>query len=500
MGKIDRDPLAAARESYDLIIIGGGVYGVMLSLEASRRKLRSLLVERNDFGGATSFNSLRIIHGGLRYLQSLDLNRFSESVRERQWFLKTFPDLVKPLPCLMPLYGEGMRHPFVLRVALSINDLLSHKRNRSVKPDRHIPSGNTVSPRETREIFPLAAPAGLKGGAVWYDALMPDSQRILIETLRFSIGLGATALNYVEAKHLLSNKNAVEGIVAVDREAQTAYEFRSNVIVNAAGPWCRDIARAFDKDEPNLFRSSLAWNVLFNREALSDFGLAVTPRNPTGQTYFILPYKGLLLAGTGHGPSSGISDDPFPHEEQLDYFIRELNRAIPGLEVGIKDVLHIYTGYLPVKKDFGTELTTREVILDHGKNGGPSGLHTVSGIKFTTSRLVSEKALDRIFPDMDKREKIDMHGKIPPEDQKWRGIYDRDRFPDMDDENWKNRLKELISEESVMHIDDLIFRRTSIGDIPARALNISPQICELFGWDSARRIEEIDRVKKCIKT
>ena len=132
MSEIIREPLDAVKKKYDLIIIGGGIYGTMLSLEASRRGLLSLLLERDDFGQHTSFNSLRIIHGGLRYLQSLDLHRFRESVSERKWFLKTFPHLIKTLPCLMPLYGNGLYHPFVLRTALLMNDILSYNRNRTL--------------------------------------------------------------------------------------------------------------------------------------------------------------------------------------------------------------------------------------------------------------------------------------------------------------------------------------------------------------------------------
>jgi glycerol-3-phosphate dehydrogenase len=127
MGIITRDPVGAVRGRYDLIVVGGGIYGVMILLEASRRRLNALLVERDDFGGQTSFNSLRIIHGGLRYLQTLDLHRFRESVSERQWFLRTFPDLIRPLPCLMPLHGDGLRRPPVLRAALAANDFLSSR-------------------------------------------------------------------------------------------------------------------------------------------------------------------------------------------------------------------------------------------------------------------------------------------------------------------------------------------------------------------------------------
>ena len=123
-GAILRDPAAAAGARYDLIVVVGGVHGIMIALEATRRGLRPLPLERADFAGATSHNSLRILHGGLRYLQSLDLGRSLESIRERAWWRGHFPDLVQPLLCLMPLYGAGLRRPASLRLALGLNDLL----------------------------------------------------------------------------------------------------------------------------------------------------------------------------------------------------------------------------------------------------------------------------------------------------------------------------------------------------------------------------------------
>ena len=149
-----RDPSSAAREKYDLIIVGGGIHGAMLALEASGRGLAVLLVEKDDFGGATSFNSLRIVHGGLRYLQSLDVARFRESVAERRWFLANFPDLVKPLGCLMPLYNRGLKRKFVLRMAFAVNDILSRDRNSGVPPSHHLPTGRILGVEETVRIFP----------------------------------------------------------------------------------------------------------------------------------------------------------------------------------------------------------------------------------------------------------------------------------------------------------------------------------------------------------
>ena len=175
MDKIIRQPEIAARKTYDVIIIGGGVYGAMLSLEASLRGLRSLMLECNDFGAATSFNSLRIIHGGFRYLQNLNLRRFRESLKERKWFLSSFPELVKPLSCLMPLYGKGLRRPSILKAGLLINEVLSSHRNSGIREDRKIPPGRIVNIDKVKDIFPDVDMINLKGGAVWYDAFMPDS-------------------------------------------------------------------------------------------------------------------------------------------------------------------------------------------------------------------------------------------------------------------------------------------------------------------------------------
>ena len=129
--KIERDIAKAKSKNFDAIIIGGGFYGVMIAYEASCRGLKTLLLEKGDFGSATSFNSLRIVHGGLRYLQSLDLHRFKESVGERKWFMKNFPNLTKPISCLMPLYNKGLQRNSIMWAALNLNDLLSTNRNKS---------------------------------------------------------------------------------------------------------------------------------------------------------------------------------------------------------------------------------------------------------------------------------------------------------------------------------------------------------------------------------
>jgi glycerol-3-phosphate dehydrogenase len=490
MTQISRNPSTAADQTYDLIIVGGGIYGVMLSLESARRGLRSLLIERQDFGGATSYNSLRIVHGGFRYLQKADFHRFYESVNERRWFLNHFPDLVRPLSCLMPLYGQGLRRPSILKTALLVNDAMSFYRNQNIRSDTELEDGKIISPQQVQQLFPQVDTAGLKGGAVWHDARMPDSQRLVISLLRWACSLGSTVLNYVAAKQILTENNRVVGVVAEDQLTGDTYEYRGAKLVNAAGPWCRELAAQFDQDYPHLFHKSIAWNVLFDRESLSEYALAVEPKKPDAQTYFLHPWKGRLFAGTIHGVwSKDIDYKPQPSPEELQEFIDHLNLAIPGLKVSENDVLRIYSGLLPATQPGSNELAVREVILTH-KN--PQGAYSVSGVKFTTSRLVAEKTINQVFPNTPP---ISTTASPPDTIQKPRGIFDYHWYPDEQDNHWQAELKELITTESVYHLEDLVLRRTSLGDNPERAIKMAPRLCQLFDWNEAQSQQEIERLK-----
>ncbi len=477
-GRIIRDPKSAQDLQYDLVIIGGGIYGAMLALESTRRGLRPLLVERADFGGETSFNSLRIVHGGLRYLQKLDLHRFRESVGERQWFLKTFPQLVSPLPCLMPLYGQGFHRPAILKTALKLNDGLSRNRNQGVPAANHLPNSAVLGIEQTRLHFPDVAAAGLKGAAKWHDAVMLNSQRILIEVLKWACRLGATVLNYVEARELLTNGSSACGIRAVDQLDSSNFRFRAPVVVNAAGPWCRHLAASYHKDLPRLFHPSLAFNLLLDHPPLSDHALAVCPEKNKGHTYFLVPWHDKLFAGTGHTTFQWQPGHPVhPSREQLNHFLSDLNSAVPGMRLKSSDIIHVHAGMLPVTHPGATKLTVREIIVDHGAVGGPKGLYSISGIKFTTARLVAEKALRLIAP---ARTQYTPTGKIIPDLHE----YEKNRRPLLNS-NGKHPipspvLKTIIQEESVCRPDDVIFRRTSLYEKREHTRELAPEIMNMM--------------------
>lgn len=486
MASITRYPAEAAATEHDLIIIGAGIYGVMLALEAGKRGKRALLLEKDDFGGATSRNHLRTVHGGLRYLQSLDVPRFYESVPERRWFMANFPALVHVLPCLMPLYGRGLMRPGIMRAGLLLNDILSIGRNRGLPAGGRLPMGRVIGRDATRQLFPQVDRRGLKGAALWYDAAMPEHQRLLLELLRWAGDLGATALNYVEADHLLLRNGRVRGVVAADRETGQNLEFRAPVVINAAGPGCRELAKKFDQDHPSLLRRRLLlFNILFRTQALSEYALALVPPSRPGHTYFVHNWQGRLLAGTGEVLLADDDREPLPRPADIAGFIADLNDAVPDLSLGKNDIEWVYSGVLPASAS--GKLAAREVILDHGKRQGPAGLFSVSGVKYTTSRRVAEKTMKKVFPGSRAKK------SLPPEaanSRRWFCTYDWQAGG-----NWDaNALRPLVEEEAVMHLDDLVFRRTGLGENPRRALDLLPRLRSLFPWSDSRWRQECQRV------
>lgn len=479
---ITRNPESATSEHYDIIIVGGGIYGAMLLLEAAQQNQRALLIEQQDFGGATSYNSLRIIHGGLRYLQTLDLVRFKESVAERQWFLQTFPELVKPMPCLMPLYNNGIKRPSVFKAALTLNDILSWQRNKNVPETNTIRKGRILSVAETRELFPGVIKDSLSGSALWYDAHVPDSQRVLIETLHWACSLGGQAFNYVEATGLLKSGNKIHGVQVTDQETGNIYEYRCNNVINATGPGSRFFAEHYDKDIPELYRASLAWNILFDCPTPSSHALALTPDRPGALTYFLHPWKGRLFAGTGHATYRGkISRHPTPDEKLITTFIDDMNRIMPDANLSEDNIARIYSGHLPVTEDGGTQLTKRAVIYDHGNNDGPKGLYSISGIKFTTSRKEAERLLLHILGkschQKQNRPVSNYSSEVVCTDYDW--------MPKTGDSIWKQQLIDIIRNESVLHTDDLIYRRTGIGDNPERVEALKETITEILNQNKS---------------
>jgi glycerol-3-phosphate dehydrogenase len=491
-GRIVRDVESAAQRTYDLLVIGGGIQGVCMALEASRRGLNALLIERDDFGGATSWNSLRIVHGGLRYLQKLDLRRYRESVAERKWFCQNFPELVAPLSCVMPLYGRGLKRPGVFRLALALNDILSRERNAGLLPDSQIPCGRLWQADEVCQEVDNIDAHNLRGGGQWHDAVMVNPQRLLIELLRWACHVGAVGLNYVEAVDLHVDSDGVEEVVCRDRVAEREITFKAKAVVNCAGPWSRLLAAKFDCDLPRLYHPTLAFNVLLNRQPMSSSALALATKTGDEQIYFLLPYGDKILAGTAHLPWTGPLTRRQVRDDQLDSFLNGLNEVAPDLQLTRDAVLRVFSGFMPGVTAGGDKVSRRPIIHDHARHGGPRGLFSVSGVKYTTARDVAQKALYVVFAGGKRDLSYRPDTNRPPSNTPQLDLQHPDALLNGDDPQQGETLRRLVQDESVVYLDDLLLRRTDWLADPRNEAAIVKRVSTLLNWRGSKSIDDAD--------
>lgn len=455
---IRRDPNALEDGAFDLAIVGGGIYGVALAFEASRRGLRAALIEKGDFGGGSSANSLRILHGGLRYLQTLDLMRFRESVAARRWYAQRFPRLVEPLPCLLPLYGRGAKRSSILRLALALNDLLSSDRNQGIAECVRLPDGRILDREGTRAHFASVRPQGLQGAALWYDYRMHSSERILIEMLRAATRSGAVAVNYVEATRYLASHGKVEAVLAVDRLSGRELHVRAPVVVNSAGVSCAALARQAGCVDARFDPVSMAFNVLFDGPSLGSAAMAVAEPALGAPVNFLCPAPHGIWAGTAHLPRKRSMEPPDgPTPQELESFVEGLRRAVPQFAWSQSRIRKVYWGVLPVRREMSTQLTVRPQILRHADM---QGLYSVVGIKYTTAIQVACSALTVMFAGRLAPER-DAPTEPLPVSPATQWLVDGDQAAGMPREALATLIRQVIEAEAVVDPDDLLLRRTN---------------------------------------
>jgi glycerol-3-phosphate dehydrogenase len=458
---IARDIDALERGPFDLVVIGGGIHGAALVLDAARRGVRAALVERADFGAGSSSNSLRILHGGLRYLQSLDLPRFSDSVLARKWYAQQFPELVRPLPCLLPLYGNGLKRPSVMRLALAANDALSARRNDGLAASVALPPGRVLSRAETIARFPAVRTQGLVGAALWYDYQMVSSERILIEMLSWAARLGAVVANYVEVTRYGATDGRFGNITAVDRQSGRELEIRAPRFVNAAGGATPALAALAGHAAVPLSPPSMAFNVLFDSAAMGESAMAVAAPRPGAPVHFICPSRHGIWAGTAHLPRPAGTFPAPPSESEIERFVAALKSDVPDFAWSGATVRAVYSGFIPVSRPNSATLAARADIVDVPAKG--SGLLAVVGIKYTTATQVAVKALQRAFGGALPPYSPSREAEVPILRRASAVLTDGDAAARLPRIEFERLVREAAAEEAVATADDFFDRRTNWG-------------------------------------
>jgi len=414
-----RNLAALANTTFDVLIIGGGIYGTWTAWDAAQRGLSVALVEKGDFGCATSSNSLKIMHGGLRYLQHADFKRMRESIRERSILMRVAPHLVHPLPCLMPTYGHAMKGREALWAALMMNDVLSFDRNAQLDdPQKHIPAGRIIYNDEVKRLIPEVETKNLTGGALWHDCQNYNSERLLFSILHSATKAGAETANYLEVIGFEKNKNRIVAARVKDLLTNNDFTIRAKIIVNTCGPWVDLLLKLVNGVEhQQKFLPSKTMNLVVKRQLIPQYAVGVSSKfefkdkdaiiSKGSRALFIVPWRRYSLIGTTHLPFAGDAGNFKITEEDIHIFMKEVNEAYPPAALKRRDISFFYGGLLPMEPSNGyhgdVRLVKHYTLCDHQKKDGIEGLVSVVGVKYTTARDVAEKTIDLVFKKLGKQ-------------------------------------------------------------------------------------------------
>jgi glycerol-3-phosphate dehydrogenase len=389
-------------ETFDLMIIGGGITGAAVARDAATRGLKVALVERRDFAYGTSSRSSKLIHGGLRYLQNMEFGLVFEALSERALLLRTVPHMVRPLPFFLPVYEGDANGRSILNMGLWLYDLLALFRT----PGFH----QSLSRKAILEQIPFLRQEGLKGGFRYFDASMWDDV-LAVETLRSAHAGGAAIANYTEAVGPLWSGDQIVGFRVRDLELAAEINLRAHRVVVCAGPWTDQVGATLSTQWRNWLNPSKGVHLLFDLKKLPLPGAMVMSHPEDGRIAFVIPRpdygNGVVIVGTTDGPTPENPDDASIDPGDVDYLMGLLHRYFPDLKIDTSDILSAYVGVRPL---MGATVPTtgsegqnsaaaaaealQKVSREHYIGTGPGGTVVVAGGKYTTHRKMAEEIVD----------------------------------------------------------------------------------------------------------
>jgi glycerol-3-phosphate dehydrogenase len=398
---IDRKQALAAltEDEFDVVVVGGGITGAGVALDAAARGYSVALVERADFASGTSSRSSKLVHGGLRYLQHFDLGLVREALLERQLMVALAPHLVRPLPLVVPAF-DGAHPDRLVGVGLNLYDVMSVERGRrrarrggeteSWSPERH----RVVSGEEVVELLPALAAREPTSGYLFYDC-QTDDVRLVLTVLGEAERFGAVCANRVGVTALLERDGRAHGVQALDAESGETLQVRAANVVNATGVWADELRPQELHDEAELPRihPSRGTHVTFRHEDLPLVGGAIVPAGE-GRTIFALPWLGHTLVGTTDNDYEGPLGRIKPAQEDVEYLLDAVN-AFFGTALGSEHLAGAFAGVRPLIST-GDPKKSVDISRKAELYETSSGMITITGGKLTTWRRMAKMTVDRL--------------------------------------------------------------------------------------------------------
>jgi glycerol-3-phosphate dehydrogenase len=384
------------RDEFDLVVIGGGITGAGVALDAASRGYSVALVEKADYASGTSSRSSKLVHGGLRYLQNFDLGLVREALLERQLMVTLAPHLVTPLALLIPAF-EGKRADRLVGAGLNAYDVMTReglRRRRGSEeewsPERH----RTIDAEETLRLLPALAPRNPTSAYLFYDC-QTDDARLVLTVLGEAERFGAVCCNSVEVTGLVERAGKAAGVLCRDALSGSEFELCAENVVNATGVWADQLRpdELHDEAEVPRIQPSRGTHVTISQELLPVVAGAIVPAG-SGRSIFVLPWLGRTLIGTTDNDYEGSLDHIPPSGSDIGYLLQATNEFF-GTSLAVSDLTGAYAGVRPLIST-GDPKKSVDISRKAELYETSSGMVTITGGKLTTWRRMAKMAVDRI--------------------------------------------------------------------------------------------------------
>ena len=444
----------------DLLVIGGGIHGACVARDAALRGLSVTLVEKDDLASGTSSRSSKLIHGGLRYLETGQFGLVHEALREREILLRTAPTLVRPLDFVLPFYEGDERPPWMLQTGLTLYDVLAGRGHAS----------HVVHERDALlAAFPAVPRDGLKGGAWFADAQIDDALLVV-----------ANAMDAVQSGATIRTDTEVTALSEGRAQLSTGDTIEARVIVNAAGPWV-DLVRSLGAGTPSPSLRLTRGTHVVVPSLTRDFALLLFAQED-GRVFFVLPWGTCSLVGTTDTDDDADPDRVAPAADDVRYLWSEIARRWPHLDPAAS-TLRVFAGVRPLARsdrDRPWHNSREARLLVEG------GMISLVGGKYTTARRLAERAVDLVVRKLDRRvgHCVTATSVLPALDA---------NAPVS-----AASVAHAVDEQFTGHVADFVFRRSSLWLDAADARRAAPLVADWMapklGWSAAVRQAEVDVV------
>jgi len=383
---------------FDAIVIGGGITGAAVAYDAASRGLSVALVEKQDFGCATSAATSKLIHGGFRYLANMEFGLVRESLRERRTLENIAPNLVYPVPVLIPCYDTGVaRNKWVMKAGMLLYDLLSYDKGKTWDKSKSIGLHKTISIEKSLELEPIIPKPGLKAVYNYYDCASLFPERLTLAFIKSAVSQGAQVSNYSKVEEFIfsdAGKKEIVGVKVKDLIKNREVELRGKLTINCGGPWADLILGAAKGNNcAGRIRRSEGIHVITKKLVNQNMLVMILP---SGKGFFLIPWRGHTLIGTTDKEYVGNPDQFQVTKPAILELLETVNEALQGtVRIKYEDVLHTYGGLRPLVEDQTKEVykTSRRYEIYDNARDGLGGLITVEGGKYTTSRGLAQNVV-----------------------------------------------------------------------------------------------------------